>query len=258
MNQSQESPVQTAANRSPGDADGSARYHVPSHLRLWLVAVLGLGLDLWTKHWAFSSASTGPGSPGGMEIIPQVMSFRRSLNTGALFGLGKGLTPVFILASFLAFGFVLFLFIHSGKRRWSLHVALGLVLAGALGNLYDRIFVVADVVTFSNNYGTQVEAVKVLEQNEQGLVVASWPDGLNPHLLPSKFNPRVRQQGVVRDFIKMEPRFEIAGRKVEIWPWVFNIADALLVVGVGVLMLNFWQERKAEVAARQAAKASAG
>ena len=47
-------------------------------------------------------------------------------------------------------------------------------------------------------------------------------------------------QPVVRDFIKFEVK--IAGR--EIYPWIFNVADAMLVVGVGILLMNFWRERK--------------
>ncbi len=67
------------------------------------------------------------------------------------------------------------------------------------------------------------------------------------------------QQGVVRDFIKMEPQIPIGkGRRIDIWPWVFNIADVLLVVGVAMLMLNFWKERRAAQAARQAAESAAG
>ncbi len=229
-----------------------------SHLRLWPVAVVGLVLDLWTKHWAFSVLDPNPDPSASMVIIPHVMAFRRSLNAGALFGLGKGLTPIFIAASFLALGFVIFLFKHSGRDRRSLHLALGLVLAGALGNLYDRIFMIADVVTYQVNDRTRTEAFKLIEEREHGIVVGAWPGEEYPHIIMNKYAPKVRQQGVVRDFIKMEPRFTIGGRTIEIWPWVFNVADALLVVGVALLMLNFWWERKAEQAAHRAVMASEG
>ena len=122
---------------SESAAADSARWDLCSHLRLWPIAVVTLAIDLWTKHWAFSQLDTSP-PPGGWVIIPHVMSLRRSLNTGALFGLGKGLTPVFIAASLVALLFVLFLFIHSTRDRRSLHVALGLVLAGALGGATAR------------------------------------------------------------------------------------------------------------------------
>lgn len=235
---------------------GAARWDLWSHLRLWPVAAATLTLDLWSKHWAFTHLDAGPSS-AGLVIIPQVMSFRRSLNAGALFGLGKGLTPVFIAASVVALLFVFFLFIHSGRDRRSLHLALGLVLAGALGNLYDRAFMIADVVRYSVDDHMHTEACRVIEQNDSGVVIGTWPDGSQPHqTIPRRYQPRMHQQGVVRDFIKMEPRFTVAGTMIEVWPWVFNIADMLLVVGVGLLLLNFWWDRKADKAARLAAQAA--
>ena len=42
------------------------------------------------------------------------------------------------------------------------------------------------------------------------------------------------------------PHIKIGSREFDIWPWVFNIADSLLVFGVALLMLNFWRERKHE------------
>lgn len=227
-----------------------------SHFRLWPAAVLGLLADLWTKHWAFSRLSPSRDFSDSLEIIPHLMTFRRSLNTGALFGMGKGLVPLFIAASIVALAFVLYLFYHSGRDRRSLHVALGLVLAGALGNMYDRVFMVADVVHYTAPDGREYsEAVKRLpELDRPGVkMVGTWPKGEHPWAIQDSMNPRFHQQGVVRDFVKMEPSFTIAGHRIDIWPWVFNIADVLLVVGVGLLMLNFWWERKAEKAAQKLA-----
>jgi lipoprotein signal peptidase len=121
-------PVATACD------ERSAIAHVPSHIRLWTVAVVGLGLDLWTKAWAFSTLRPDE----KQVIIENLCSFQLSLNPGALFGLGAGMAPVFVGASVLALLFVLYLFANAGASRWSMHLALGLVLGGALGNLYDR------------------------------------------------------------------------------------------------------------------------
>ena len=66
---------------------------------------------------------------------------------------------------------------------------------------------------------------------------------------------------MVRDFVKMEPRIPLGGgRWKPIWPWVYNVADVLLVAGVAILLLNFWRERREMRAARakQEAAASAG
>ena len=93
----------------------------------------------------------------------------------------------------------------------------------------------------------------MLDQREDAVVIGVWPDGGDrPRVIPSHYEPQITQQGVVRDFIKMEPRFRVGGYLIEIWPWVFNIADVLLVVGVGLLLLNFWWDRKAEKAAERA------
>jgi lipoprotein signal peptidase len=234
------------ASQRPVTAEGSrppsALYDVASHLRLWPVAAIGLAVDLWTKHLAFTQLEPDRGK----VIIPNIMSFHRSLNTGALFGLGKGLTIVFIIASILALGFVFFLFANSTRDRRSLHLGLALVLAGAVGNLYDRCFHLADVVTYTQN-GLQRQIVgRIVRENEHAIVVGSYPEGVGQQLVLRNMNPQVAQKGVVRDFIRMEPRIRIGSRQFDIWPWVFNIADVLLVVGVGLLMLNFWRERREE------------
>lgn len=218
------------------------------------MAAVGLALDLWTKHWAFTHLDP----ERGRVVIPHLMSFQRSLNTGALFGLGKGLVPLFIAASFLALAFVLFLFIHSTRDRRSLHIALGLVLGGALGNLYDRSFAIADVVRYTVGGRKGVEAGKIVNADHpRGVLLGSWPEARPMRLIPADANPQISQQGVVRDFIRMEPRITIGQRSFDVWPWVFNIADALLVAGVGLLMLNFYWERRAEKAEAAASPAPA-
>ena len=223
--------------------EGSAFFHWPSHLRLWLLAFGGLGLDLWSKNWAFSQIDPVK----GMDAIPKLLRFERMLNTGALFGLGKGWTPLFIAASFLALGFVLFLFCQSSPRRRSLHVALACVLAGAVGNLYDRAFAIADVVHYTRSGMEQTAVGKITTDNEREIVVNHWPDGPRSATISKEWNPRVSEQGVVRDFLKLRLG------PLNIWPWIFNVADILLVVGVALLLLNFHWDRRAEKA-EQAAK----
>lgn len=239
----------TAETPAPASKrEQSAAWHLPSHLRLWIIAAVGLALDLWTKHLAFTRLD--PVSDSGAIAIPGLMSLRRSLNPGALFGLGKGLTPIFIAASLLALGFVFFLFVNSGRNRRSLHIALALVLAGALGNLYDRAFMIADVVKYTAAGKRYTQVGKIVNPGETPIRLGVWPEGSHARIIPPQAQPEVRQQGVVRDFVKMEPNFQIAGYRVDMWPWVFNIADVLLVWGVAILMLNFWWERKSEQAAK--------
>lgn len=209
----------------------SALRHGPSHMRLWVAAAAGLVADLWTKAWAFQNLSFDEKRP----LIDNLVTMQLSLNPGALFGVGAGLAPIFVGASVLALLFVLYLFAASSPRRWSLHLALGLVLAGALGNLYDRTTQTAYVVNDPD--GRRDIGTLVAETTGQ-VVLTDFgkPDGPRRHH-PTPTGPRSGPQPVVRDFIKIEL---ISGK---LWPWIFNIADALLVVGVAILLLNFWTER---------------
>ncbi len=225
------------AKQKPDSAIG----HLGAHVLLWTAACLALIADLWTKHWAFNTL--GPDeSPSGLFGL---VTYQRSLNDGALFGMGKGLVPLFIVASIFAVAFILYFFAYSHRRQRLLHLALAFVLAGALGNLFDRAFMRADRVVLDSSSGEpeRVLGIIVGSPDDDPIRVGSWPDGSAPqswaraHLVEPP-----RSIGVVRDFIKIQP---VAG--YDVWPWVFNIADALLVAGVGMLFIGFAVERRAAV-----------
>ncbi len=78
------------------------------------------------------------GSP--REIIGDSLQLIRSENRGGLFGLFQGSAPILAL---LSLGVVIALLVvheREGKRRPSvLTIAIGLLIGGALGNLFDRI-----------------------------------------------------------------------------------------------------------------------
>lgn len=212
----------------------------PSHARLWLFAGVGLALDLWSKSWAFAHLDPAMPEP----VWPGWLEFRRSLNPGAVFGLGPGQVKIFIVASLVALAFVFFLFATSSRRQWLVHCALGMILGGATGNFYDRLFIKADVLELRSVDGPNRVFVGTVLSNENGTIeLGSWPDGaaletrIDAHLVAD-----LRTQGVVRDFIKIVPSFPawmpyLGSRSI--WPWVFNVADALLVTGVLVLMLYY-------------------
>ena len=235
---------------SPATPDAStharATAHLGPHLRLWVTSLCILAVDLWTKDWAFTSLD--PVEP--YHAIPRVLDFHRSLNDGAVFGSLTGMVGLFIVASGLALVFVVSLFISSDARQRSLHIGLGLILAGALGNLYDRAFMKADVIELTSGIrriGIRVDPPPGWGDTDSTLWMARWPDGGDRRSYRKSEVAAERNQGVVRDFIKFTPRFpawmpKLAGR--DIWPWVFNIADAALVCGVGLLLINFWTDRR--------------
>ncbi len=169
---------QAAQSISPQQA------HARKSLRAWLLfavpAIAGVAADLWTKAYAFP-ADAEPFIAGrhGFDppaaIIPGVLGFRTTVNFGAVFGLGQHKGIVFIAFSLLALGAIVWVFLSSKRNQSWTHLALGLILGGAIGNLYDRI-----------------------------------------------------AYGFVRDFMIFNVRW---------YPYIFNVADVLLCIGVPLLMI---------------------
>jgi signal peptidase II len=165
--------------------------------------LLGLTTDLLLKHWAFANLGPEPVDiPAvlhGLEplphnhitLVPGVLSLKLTLNTGAVFGLWSGYRIMFILATALAVGVVAWFFCASRARQWVVHIALGMVLAGAMGNLYDR-----------------------WEHHAVRDMLWLFPDVMLPFGLA--------WPGGIRD----------------VYPWIFNIADVLLLVGIAVLLIR--------------------
>jgi signal peptidase II len=111
-----------------------------------LLTVAGLATDLLSKAWAFQELGY-PGHQSDWSWSSPFLwgrfsiSFTTSFNKGALFGIGQGMTWLFALLSLVAVAFVIYwLFIRREARSWWLTVTLGLIMSGALGNLYDRLY----------------------------------------------------------------------------------------------------------------------
>lgn len=235
-------------------AADSAIRSVRAHVCLWIVAGLGLWFDLASKSWAFTTLGSGE----TRTLIPGLVLARRSLNSGALFGAFPGQVGVFIIASVLALAFVLYVFACSRRHQWFLHVGLACILAGALGNLHDRALVHADVIELlpSSGYEAgQYIGVIVSPTGADPVVLASFPDQQpdSRREFARRDIAEITRHGVVRDFVKFRP---IAG--FDYWPWVFNVADALLVVGLIILLITFWQEHRRARAAKAAATVAPG
>jgi signal peptidase II len=115
------------------DHAAPARVGITGPLRLVLTAALCLAIDLVTKHMTVASLQGRI-----LELIPGWLEFTYVENRGAVFGLGQGRQLLFIAVSAVAIGFVIYLFTRP-PRRWWYDITLGMLLAGILGNLYDRV-----------------------------------------------------------------------------------------------------------------------
>jgi signal peptidase II len=183
-----------------------------------------LACDLAFKSWTFDHVASRPvdmkliesgdlhGVPPheGQLLIPKILKLRLVVNRGAVFGMMQGQRAIFVLATIVAIGLIVYFFCDSTQEQWVFHLALAMILAGALGNLYDRIMYlgVRDML----------------------------------HLFPDVHLP-------------FGWRWPGAGSR-ELYPWIFNLADAFLLIGVGLIFgRSIWLSRKeqAEANAEKAA-----
>jgi signal peptidase II len=81
-----------------------------------------------------------PGESPAIGIIPGWLSLETNLNEGALFGMGQGMGVVFATVSVAAIVGILALVSRPSTRSdgWIL-LALGLIVGGIIGNLFDRL-----------------------------------------------------------------------------------------------------------------------
>jgi len=187
-------------------------------LRAWIVllgiSVIGLIADLWSKAYAFAHVAGTPVDihradviasddlnnlipyHESMTIISSVLDFRLVLNPGAVFGIGAGQRWFFVVFTIFAIMIAIVLFVRWTRAKdWVAHAGFGLIIAGGIGNLYDRLMFAC-----------------------------------------------------VRDFIHPAPGVQLPfGLKwpnsgsTDLWPYVSNVADAFLIVGIVMLMIHAWK-----------------
>jgi signal peptidase II len=135
-------------------------------VRDWRGWLLGLSaiivvLDRLTKNWVTDHISEGD----AIVVIPRVFSISHVMNPGAAFSLftdsSNPARTRWLLTAFslIAAIIVLAILLSIGKRLTLTAVSMALVLAGAIGNVWDRIA-----------YGTVVDFLEV------HIIHYHWPD----------------------------------------------------------------------------------
>ena len=112
-------------------------------LKVVAFVIVGLGLvfDLWSKAYMQERLGLTPDqevSERHIEVIPGFFRFEGNWNPGVTFGMAQGWTEPILIFTVVASGALVAWLLLTRSRRRLLHVALGMVLAGAIGNLYDR------------------------------------------------------------------------------------------------------------------------
>ena len=190
----------------------------------------GLALDLGLKDWSFANVAHVPvvldrssiiENPNlnpippheSVVVVKGILQLDLVLNPGAVFGIGAEQRTFFVVFTLVAVTICMVVFIRWMSARSTMaQIGLALVLAGAVGNLWDR-------VCF----------------------------------------------GRVRDFLHLFPDSRLPfgwgwpgnPPNPEWFPWVFNIADVMLLVGMGLLLLHLHlSDRRAALAAKANSESS--
>ena len=107
------------------------RVYVP-----WLASGVTLAADQAAKQLILARFAAGESLP----VLPPVLLFTYVQNTGAAFGLLKGLQPLFVGLSLAVIGWIVREFVrHPGGHPPAVAWSYALILGGATGNLIDRL-----------------------------------------------------------------------------------------------------------------------
>ncbi len=157
-----------------------------------------LASDLALKSWALQNLKNAEMRP----LVPHVLALAWTENHGAVFGVLQNKQWVFVIASMIAVCVIGWIFFASRAIDRALHLALALIFAGALGNLYDRV-----------------------------------------------------QHGYVRDMLYLFPGvkfpggFKWPGTSGDIYPWIFNLADVFLLIGILIVLVRSYRQSHRQAAA---------
>lgn len=132
---------ESVAYDGTGAGSGEVKVGPGRWLLFWSIALGGMAFDLTTKTVIF--ARIGPPGSRPVSLVPDVLELHTSYNRGALWGLGNTMPQASYFFAALsivaALAICWWLFVRKAAADWRLTAALGLIMAGALGNCYDRL-----------------------------------------------------------------------------------------------------------------------
>ena len=113
---------------------------VGKYVFLFLIAGSLIALDQWTKSLVRANLELG-GSwlPESLAWLSPYARIVHWYNTGAAFGMFQGGSMIFMVLAFVVVGAIIYYFPQVEQQDWALRLALSMQLAGALGNLLDRL-----------------------------------------------------------------------------------------------------------------------
>ena len=190
--------------------------------RPFLIVIAILIIDQFTKFWVKTHMFLGE------EIsVTSWFSLHFTENPGMAFGMvlpgvwGKLFLSGFRLVA-VGGGMYFIYYLLKQKAHWGFITAASMILAGAIGNMIDGTIY---GIIFSDSY--------------MGVARVFPPHGYAGFL-----------QGLVVDMIHVKlPEITWNGRSHEIFPFIFNVADASITTGVFLIRIfqkSFFKEEEAE------------
>jgi len=168
-------------------------------MRKWMpllfVTTLVLLIDQIAKQWIIQTLAIGETH----AIIPALQpyfQFTRTTNTGIAFGLGAGGSTLFLILSTTIIMGLFYVYATSKKEALLYHIALAIILGGAIGNVIDRLrfghvvdffhVVIPGIISNVSNFADHAIILGVMllitdsYRQEQRQKHASETDTLNP------------------------------------------------------------------------------
>ncbi len=107
---------------------------------LFVIAGLIVAIDQWTKELVRDNLVIGATwLPRGLEWLSPYARIVNWFNTGAAFGMFQSGSMVFTVLAFIVIGAIIYYFPQVDRHDWTLRLAMSMQLAGAIGNLVDRL-----------------------------------------------------------------------------------------------------------------------
>ena len=110
------------------------------YLFLFGLAGVLIALDQWTKSLIRNNLSLGETwLPAGLDWLSPYARIVHWYNTGAAFGMFQQGSSIFMVLAIVVICAIIYYFPKVEMHDWTLRVAMSMQLAGAAGNLIDRV-----------------------------------------------------------------------------------------------------------------------
>jgi len=116
---------------------------------LFLIAGLIVAVDQWTKSLVRNNIAVGSTwLPRSFEWLSPYARIVNWYNTGAAFGMFQSGSVIFAVLAVVVICAIIYYFPQVDKSDWTLRLAMSMQLAGASGNLIDRLTHAGKVTDF--------------------------------------------------------------------------------------------------------------